>query len=493
MSAPAPVPGDPRRWYTLAVLSLSLLVIVIDTTIVNVAIPTFAASLHAGATELAWIVDAYTLVFAALLLPAGSLGDRYGRHLALTAGMAVFGVGSLGAALSATATQLIVMRAVMGIGAAFIMPATMAILMQVFTDPAERAKAIGIWSAVSGIGVAIGPTAGGWLLAHYSWSAIFAVNVPFVALALVAGWFLVPASKAPYRPRLDPAGTLLAAAGFGALTYTVIQAGEGGWTSSGTLIRTAVSAALLGAFAYSQVRSDHPMLDLSLFRSARFTAGSAAIMVLFFGLSGATFVLTQIYQFVLGYSPLAAGVRSLPSAIALAVAAPVGTRLAARFGIRATVTAGLLTATAGLAAFTTADGGSGYPHYLIAATVLCTGIGLTMAPATQSIMSSLPPAKTGVGSAVNNTTRNLGTVLGVAVVGSIAATSYTDSMGHLPGAQSVGAASAIARHLPPEAAHSLHTSLAGAFVHGAGLGILATAAVVLATAVLTVRALPARL
>ncbi|MBO0870805.1 MAG: MFS transporter, partial [Micromonosporaceae bacterium] len=277
---------DPRRWYTLAVLCLSLLVIVVDTTIVNVAIPTLARSLHAGPGALAWIVDSYTLVFAALLLPAGSLGDRYGRHRALATGMLVFGAGSLGAALAGNATELIAMRAIMGIGAAFIMPATMAVLTAVFTDPAERAKAIGLWSAVSGLGVAIGPTAGGWLLQHYSWSAIFAVNLPIVAVALVAGLFLVPASKAPHRPRLDPLGTVLATAGLGALTYAVIQAGQSGWGSAGSLLRFGVAIALLAGFAVAQLRNDHPMLDLSLFRDGRFTAATVAVMVLFFGLAG---------------------------------------------------------------------------------------------------------------------------------------------------------------------------------------------------------------
>jgi EmrB/QacA subfamily drug resistance transporter len=488
-----PPDAYPRRWYTLAVLCLSLLVIVVDTTIVNVAIPTLGASLGAGATALAWIIDSYTLAFAALLLPAGSLGDRFGRHRALATGMLVFGIGSLGAALSGTPTQLIAMRAVMGIGAAFIMPATMAVLTSVFTDPVERAKAIGLWSAVSGLGVAIGPTAGGWLLQHYSWGAIFAVNLPIVATALVAGWFLVPASSAPHRPRLDPVGAMLATAGFGALTYCVIQAGESGWTSVSTLLRFAVSVVLLAAFAVSQLRSDHPMLDLSLFRNGPFSAASVAVMVLFFGLAGVTFVLTQIYQFVLGYSPLAAGVRSLPAAVALSVAAPIGTRLAARLGIRAAMTGGLLTAAAGLAYFATATGHSPYLHYMIASVVLSSGIGLTMAPATQSVMSSLPPAKTGIGSAVSNTTRNLGTVLGVAVVGSIAATTYTHTMPDgTPAARSIGAAASIASHLPAPAAESLHATAAHAFVRGADLGVLVTVAIVLLTAALTVRHLPGR-
>jgi EmrB/QacA subfamily drug resistance transporter len=483
---PAPVR---RRWWTLAVLSLSLLVIVVDTTIVNVAIPTFAAQLHAGATALEWIVDAYTLAFAALLLPAGSLGDRYGRHRALAGGMVVFGLSSLGAALATNVTELIVWRTVMGVGAALVMPATMAVLTSVFTNPAERAKAIGIWSAVSGLGVAIGPTAGGWLLAHYSWSSIFIINVPIVAAALIAGWFLVPPSKAPYRQRFDLVGTALAIAAFGVLTYTVIDAGSAGWTSATTLVRAAVSIVLLLAFGLWELRTDHPMVDLALFRNPRFTAAAGAIMVLFFGLGGSTFVLTQIYQFVLGYSPLAAGVRALPMAAALTIAAPLGTRLAARLGIRTTVTAGLVIAAAGLGMAGLANGHTGYLFYMTVSILMSTGIGLTMAPATQSIMTSLPPAKVGIGSAVNNTTRNLGTVLGVAVVGSIAATAYTNTMTKVPGVpaparHSIGAASQIAQQMPGT---DLRTIAAHAFVHGAALGSLAAAAVVLAMAAATAR------
>ncbi|MGI5329124.1 DHA2 family efflux MFS transporter permease subunit [Actinomadura nitritigenes] len=488
-AAPAPYP---RRWYTLGVLCLSLLVIVVDTTIVNVAIPTLAASLDAGSGALAWIVDSYTLVFAALLLPAGALGDRYGRHRALSAGMLVFGAGSIGAALSGTAAQLIAARAVMGAGAALIMPATLALITAVFTDPAERARAIGLWSAVSGLGVAIGPTAGGWLLQHFSWGAIFLVNVPVVVAALAGAVFLVPASSAPHRPPLDAAGALLAVAGLGALTYAVIQAGEDGWATAGTLARFAAAAVLLAAFGYSQARAAAPMLDLTLFRDGRFTGAVASVTVMFFGLAGITFVLTQIYQFVLGYSPLEAGVRALPGALALAAASPLGTRAAARFGIRAAITAGMAVAAAGLAWFATADGGSGYGHYVVASVLLSAGIGLTMSPATQSSLSALPPAKAGIGSAVSNTSRNLGTVLGVALVGSIAATVYSGRMPDGPAGESIGAAAGIAGHLPAPAAASLHDTAAAAFVHGADLGVLVAAAAVLGTAALVVRHLPGR-
>src|SRR6266700_1092325 len=493
-AAPEQDQAHARRWLTLSILCLSLLVIVVDSTIVNVALPTLARELHAGSAALEWIVDAYTLAFAALLLLAGSLGDRYGRHRALAAGLLVFGAGSLGAALASTAAELVVMRTVMGVGAAFIMPATMATIVAVFPDPAERAKAVGIWAAVSGLGVAIGPTAGGWLLQHFSWGSIFATNLPVIAIALVAGRFLVPPSAAPHRPRLDPAGALLATAGFGALTYTLIEAGTGGWTSGPTMTRAAVSAVLLAAFAGWEIRSSHPMIDFSLFRHARFTAASMAVMVVFFGLAGGNFVLVQILQFVLGYSPLGAGVRALPGALALTVAAPAGTRLASRFGAKVAVAAGLATMAAGLAFFATATGGSGYGHYLVASVIISAGVGLTMAPATNSIMGALPPAKAGIASAMNNTTRNVGAVLGVAIIGSVTASAYTHAMGSTSAtpaaAHSVGAAAAIARTISGHAGQALQAAADNAFVHGAGFGALIAAAAAAAAAGMTLRYLP---
>ncbi|WP_083418190.1 DHA2 family efflux MFS transporter permease subunit [Pseudofrankia sp. BMG5.36] len=497
---PASAPGPfRRRWATLAVLCLSLLVIVVDTTIVNVALPTLSRDLHPTASGLAWIVDAYTLAFAALLLPAGALGDRYGRHRALAAGLIVFGAGSLGAALTTTTAQLIALRALMGAGAAFVMPATLSILTSVFTDPAERVKAIGLWSGVSGLGVAIGPTAGGWLLAHFSWGSIFLVNLPVVAVALTAGALLVPASRAPRPVRPDLAGALLSIAGLGTLTYTLIQAPAAGWTSTTTLARAAAAAALLAAFTGWQLHSDHPMVDVTVFRNPRFTAASAAIMTMFFALTGATFLLTQIYQFVLGYSPLGAGVRALPSALALAIASQFGAHLATRLGTRATVAGGLLVMAGGLAFFATATTASTYPHYLIATVVMSTGLGLAMAPATTSIMNALPPAKTGVGSAINDTTRNLGSVLGIAILGSIATTAYTHTLTHqLPAAtaptagQSIGAATAIAHHTPGPAGQAIAHTTASAFIHGTNLALTAATATLLAAAAIALRYLPAR-
>jgi EmrB/QacA subfamily drug resistance transporter len=495
-----------RRWYTLAVLCLSLLVIVVDTTIVNVALPTLARDLHAAASGLQWIVDAYTLTFAAILLLAGTLADRYGRHHALRGGLITFAAASLAAAFTHTTTELIAARAVMGIGAAFIMPATLSVISNVFTNPHERAKAIGLWSAVSGLGVAIGPVAGGWLLAHFSWSWIFLVNLAPVAIALVAGHWLVPSSKAPKARRIDKPGAALSVAALTALTYTLIEAPSAGWLSATTGVRAAISAAAIAAFVVSQARSDHPMMPVGFFANPRFAAASASVTLLFFALSGVVFLTTQVYQFVLGYSPLQAGLRSLPSAAVLAVISPLSARIAMRAGVRLPVTLGLITVTAGLAFYATAATSSGYVHYVIAMSALSAGVGLAMAPCTTAVMQAVPLAQAGVGSAVNDTTRNIGSVLGVAVLGSITASVFAARMSgavhavaaHIASAagpaatSSIGAVAATAHRIPAAAAAPLLHSADAAFVAASSRAALAAAAATAIGAVVAFRALRSR-
>jgi EmrB/QacA subfamily drug resistance transporter len=492
---PATVPAMAyrRRWYTLGVLCLSLLVIVVDSTIVNVALPTFARDLNASTSGLQWIVDAYTLTFAALLLLAGAIADRYGRHYALAGGLVVFAAGSLAAAFTGTTVELIAARAVMGVGGAFIMPATLSIITNVFTDHAERTKAIGLWSAVSGLGVAIGPVAGGWLLAHFSWGSIFLVNLPIVAVALVAGYWLIPASRAPQAGRLDLTGAALSVAALTALTYTIIEAPTNGWLSVTTLGASAVSAVLLAVFGVWEVRSDHPMLPLHLFRNPRFSGAGVSITVMFFALSGVVFLSTQIYQFVLGYSPLAAGVRALPSAAALAVFSPLGAQIAKRFGTLLPVSLGLAAVTGGLALFATATAASGYGHYVLAMVIVSSGIGMAMSPATSASMRELPRAMAGVGSAVNDTTRNMGSVLGVAVFGSITASVFASRMADLAHGSigSVGTAVAVAHHVGGAHGAALLHAAADAFVTGADRAVLAGAIATLAGVLIACRTLRA--
>ncbi|MGA2929903.1 MAG: MFS transporter, partial [Solirubrobacteraceae bacterium] len=370
-----------------------------------------------------------------------------------------------------------------------------------FTDPAERAKAIGIWSAVSGLGVAVGPTLGGLLLEHFAWSSIFLINIPVVIVALIAGRRLLPASRAPKAPRIDLAGAVLSVAGLSALTYTLIQAPSNGWTSITTILTGALAACLLVAFVAQQIRRSEPLIDLRLFANPRFSAASGGVMALFFALTAATFLLTQIYQFVLGYSPLAAGLRALPPALMVAIAAPIGAKIAEARGPRLPITTGLLLATSGLCLFATGNPNPGYLHYMMSMTFVGLGIGLSMAPATHSIMSSVPPAKAGVGSAINDTTRNLGGVLGVAIVGSVVASAYktglTPASTHLTRhlqalvGQSVGLATEIGKHIPGSIGHQLIIDAHHAFVHAADQGVLIAAAITLAGAILAVRCLPA--
>src|SRR6476659_238166 len=359
------------RWTVLAVLCLSLLAVVIDGTIVNTALPTMARDLDASASDLQWIVDAYTLAFAGLLLVAGAAGDRYGRHRALAAGLVVFGASSALAALASNAEQLIGARALMGVGAAFVMPATLSILSDVFrSDPVGRAKASGIWSGVTGLGVAIGPSAGGRLLAHLSWSWIFLVNLPVVATALVLGRRLVPASRAERAPALDLVGAALSVAGLGAVTYAVIEGPVKGWTSAATLVPVVGGIALLAAFALWERRQEQPMLDVRLFGNLRFTAASLSVTTVFFTLFGALFLLTQILQLVKGYSTVKAGFGAMPFAVTVGVTSPLAALLAKRIGTKIPVVAGLLLMAAGLAYMGGATVDSTYGYFIVATVLM---------------------------------------------------------------------------------------------------------------------------
>ena len=324
-----------RRWWTLVVLSISLLVISLDNTILNVALPTIERDLGASASDLQWIVDSYTLVFAGLLLTMGSLGDRFGRRRALVAGLGVFGAGSLLSALAGSADALIASRALMGIGGALIMPSTLSILTNVF--PAEeRPKAIGIWAAVAGLGIAIGPVGGGWLIEHFDWSSVFLVNLPIVALALAAAPALVPESRDPEQSRLDPVGAALSMVGLGALTWAIIE-GQHGWTDPATLAGFGVALVALTAFVAWELRTSSPMLDVRLFRVSRFSGASVSIALVFFSLFGAIFFLTMYLQEVKDYEPLAAGLRVTPVALGLVLGGPLSAKLAQRLGTRLVV------------------------------------------------------------------------------------------------------------------------------------------------------------
>ena len=493
-----------RRWWALAVLCSSLLIISLDNTILNVALPALTQQLDASTSQLQWIVDGYTLVFAGLLLTAGSLGDRFGRKTFLAIGLVVFGLGSLSATFSTSSTMLALSRAVMGVGAAFIMPATLSLLTNIFRDPRERGRAIGVWAAVAGGGGAIGPVIGGFLLQHFWWGSVFLVNVPVCIIALIGGYLLLPQSRDPAAPRLDPFGALLSIVGLVLLLWAIIEAPTDGWTDPVVVACFFGGVFVLAAFVVWELHSDHPMLDVRFFENRRFTAANIAITMTFFALFGSLFLITQYLQTVLGYSALDAGIRMLPMACVMLVVAPLAPRIVERVGTKLVVGAGLTLVTLGMAWASQVPATDGYPHLVVAMIMLSGGMGLVMAPATESIMGSLPPAKAGVGSAMNDTTRQMGGALGVAVIGSILATSYrpgvTDALTALgapsdvitKAQDSVGGAVQAAATLPAELGTAVATAARSEFVDAFGGALLMAAAVVAVAAVVVFMFLPAR-
>ncbi len=454
-----------RRWWTLGVLCISLVMIVMANASLNVALPTLAESLDTGASGLQWIVDAYALVFAGLLLTAGSLGDRYGRRLALNTGLVIFGVASLFSAQSNSAAAVIAGRAAMGVGAAFVMPATLSILAHVF-PPAERPRAIAIWAGFAGIGVAMGGIVSGALLEQFWWGSIFLINVVVVIVALVAGFFLMPRSREKIHAPLDPIGAVLSIVGLVSLVYGIIEAPDEGWLSAHSVITFVVAVVVLSAFVAWELRAKEPMLDLGYFRNPRFTAATTAIALVFFAMFGSYFLYTQYLQSVHGYTPLAAAVRILPWALAYLVSATQSAKLVERFGQRMVVASGLVVAGVGLAMLAVTSGpNASYWWFMVSVIVQALGMGITTAPSTGAIMRSLPLRKAGVGSAVNDTTRELGGAMGVAVMGSVVASQFRSSMRD------------AVSNLPDRATHSLADALQSAVNVGGARGtVIAQAA-----------------
>jgi len=495
-------------WLVLAVLCTSVFIIVVDGTIVNVALPTFVRELGATTSQLQWIVDAYVLVFAGLLMAAGSVGDRFGRKGVLQLGFVLFAVTSVGAAFAGSATQLIAWRAAMGVGGALIFPATLALLVNVFTVPKQRAVAIAVWAATSGLAVALGPVSGGLLLRHFWWGSVFLVNAPVIAVAmLLVGW-VVPTSRDTTVHRFDPLGVVLSIAGVGTLVWAVIEGPHHGWLSLESAAAFGAAAALLGAFVWWERRSDHPMLDVRVFTNMRFTAGSLSVTFAFFALFGFIFMVTQYFQFVRGDNTLEAGLRTVPFAMFTGIAAPVSAKLVQRFGTKAVVTTGLASMAVGFAWTTTLEANSSYWFIVGQMFFMGGGLGLVNAPATEAIMGSLPPEKAGVGSAVNDTARELGGTLGVAIVGSLFASIYASRLGELlagtpvpaeaiaTAKESVGAGAAVAKvageQFGAAAQELVHGAVNASFIDGFHAGSWVSSGVTLVGAVLAVRFLPSR-
>lgn len=484
----------------LAVICLGVFVISVDATIVNVALPTLSRELGADTAQLQWIVDAYTLVMSGLLLSAGSLSDRYGRRGWLNSGLALFAATSAVAAQVNSADALIAARAAMGAGAAVIFPTTLGLITNIFTEPAARAKAIGLWAAMVGVGVAVGPISGGWLLEHFWWGSIFMVNIPIAALAIAGGALFVPTSRDPAAPRVDVPGLVLSAAGNTTLVYTVIQAPTWGWTNARTAGGFGLAATILVAFALWQRRSTHPMLDVSVFVNRRFSGGSLAVTAGFLTLFGFIFVITQYFQFIKDYTAFQSGVRLLPVAVSIALASIAGPRLVERLGTTAVVAAGLTVFATGLAWASTADAATPYTQIATQMLLLGGGLGLTVSPATEAIMGSLSVDKAGVGSAVNDTTRELGGTLGVAIAGSIFASVYS---GHLGASALTGLPAEAMRHsmalahrvveqLPAQQAGGVRAAVDRAFLDGLQVSSLVCAGIALGAAIIVGWLLPAR-
>ncbi|WP_030670328.1 MFS transporter [Streptomyces rimosus] len=498
-----------RRWVILSVLMLSLLIVVLDNSILNVAMKTIATpaptGLGATQSQLEWAINSYTLVFAGLLFTSGLLGDRLGRKKVLLFGLAVFGVGSVLAAVSGSPGQLIAFRAVMGLGGAFVMPSTLAVLMNVF-ERDEQPKAIGIWAGGVGLAIAIGPIAGGLLLDHFWWGSVFLVNVPIVLVALVAMILLVPDSRDPRPGKLDPVGVLLSVVGLVLLVYGIIKGGQLADFTDPQVLGTVLGGLLvLVGFVLYEKRIDHPSIDVNLFRKPAFSAAVGAITLVFFALMGVTFFIVFYVQSVRGYTPLQAGLLILPLAVSQMIFSPLARHAVDRFGARTVCTGGMLLVAASMAGFLLLD--TDTPMWVLEVLFFVQGTGSShiMPPVTLSIMQSLPREKAGSGSAVNNTFRQVGGTLGVAVLGSLLSTVYRDdidgALNSVPGlpdaarhaaGESIEATLGVARHLGP-AGQRLITDAHDAFIHAMHVTALASAGVAVLGAVVVGAFLPGRM
>ncbi|MEI7034094.1 MFS transporter [Streptomyces pratensis] len=440
---PAPQ-AHPQRWLILGVICLAQLTVLLDNTVLNVAIPSLTTELDASTADVQWMINAYSLVQSGLLLTAGSSADRYGRKKMLVVGLALFGIGSLTAGLAQSSGQLIAARAGMGVGGALLITTTLAVVVQIFDDT-ERVRAIGLWSTVNSLGFAAGPLVGGVVLDHFWWGAIFLINIPVVLVGLVAVVRLVPEFKNPRGERPDLLGAVLSTIGMTAVVFAIISGPEHGWASGRVLLTAFAGVAVLVGFVLWELRIPHPMLDMHFFRNQKFIGAVAGAILVAFGMGGSLFLLTQHLQFVLGYGPLEAGLRTAP--LALTVVAlnltGLGARLVPRMGTPATIAAGMSCLAAGLAAIAVL-GRDGYGGMFLGLVVMGAGIALAMPAMANAIMSAIPPEKAGVGAGVNGTLAEFGTGLGVAVLGAVLNSRFAALVPAAVGAASLPAALAAA-------------------------------------------------
>ena len=495
---------DPRRWLALLVIDLCLLAITMDNTILNVALPSIARDLSATGSQLQWMVDAYIVVFAGLLLTSGTLGDRLGRRRMLLAGLTVFGAASTGTLLVRSPEQLIAIRGAMGLGAALLMPATLSLITNLF-PASERPRAIATWAAVSGLGMVLGPIVGGALLDNFSWNSVFMINVPIALVGIVGTLALMPESRDPKPGRLDPIGAVLSMVGLAALVYGIIEAPAPGWTAPETILRIGFGLFALAAFVIWELHNREPMFDITLFARPAFGATSFAETVAHFAIVGVMFALTQYLQFVWGEKPFQAGISMLPIAFGVIGGTVIVTRLMGRVNSRYLIAAGMLGIAGGMFLISRLAVDSPYALFGAGLLVLSGGMGIAMAPATESIMGAVDKARAGVGSATNDTTRELGSALGVAVFGSLLASGYRDALSAkldaLPAADlppalaaaardSLGSAMAAAAQLPGATGSAVASAAKEAFVAGMSEAALVGSLIVAIGAALLVRWLP---
>jgi len=483
-----------RRWWILAVLSASLLIIIIDDTIINIAVPTLQRELGASTSALQWVVDAYIVVFAGLLLAMGALGDRFGRKRFLQLGLLVFTGASLLGAYAGSASQLIMARALMGAGGAMIMPSTLSVITDVFPR-GERVKAIGIWTGTASLGIPLGPIVGGWLLEHFWWGSAFLLNVPIAIAAMAGGWILVPESRHPSPPRPDLPGLALSVLALASLVYGIIEAPFGGWTSLAVVGSLGVAVVSGAAFLLHEARAREPMLDLRLFRNPRLSWGTVTMTLAGLAIGGLAFLLTQYLQFVQGYTPLQAGLRFLPIAIGFGIASPITGRLVPQIGTTRTAAAALGGVAVVFAALSLVGPDTSY--WLVGPALLLIGLGIGAAfvPATDAVMAAVPAANAGLGSAINDAGRQVGAALGVGILGALANAGFRSGIGGAAASlspdlaaaaeRSMAAALQIATLVDGPAGASLHRAAKAAFMDGFGLAMLA-GAVLLAVGALTV-------
>ncbi|MEU3693555.1 MFS transporter [Streptomyces narbonensis] len=470
-----------RRWWALLVLCLSLLIVVMANTSLIVAAPDMTRDLGLSSSDLQWVIDGYTVPYAALMLVLGAIGDKYSRRGALVTGLVVFAAGSVLGSLVDGTSSVILARAIMGVGAAVVMPATLSLLVAIFPR-GERARAITAWTATSGLAIAVGPLVAGWLLEDHAWGSTFLINVPVAVLAVIGALFLVPPSKARNMGRIDYVGGLLSIVSVGALVYATIEGPHFGW-GAGPVTAAVVAAVALPAFVWWELRHPHPMLDVRKFRLRPFSGSMLAVLFFFFGTFGAIYYATQFLQFVLGYGALETGVRLLPLAGAVFVGAAATGRLTPKLGMKVTVVAGMVIGTAGVLLLTRIDTASTYGDFLAPMMMLGLAIGLSVSPATDTIMSSFPESELGVGGGANDTALELGGSLGIAVLGSLLGTAYRDELADLVGNRlpaaalhtaqdSVGAGLAVAERVAqdpaagPQQAQALVGAVHEAFAHG---------------------------